>query len=265
MLSRARRIVRDAKEEPFQWVAYDATAAPRRRGRAGPLRRSRGRDPRTGRRARARRPARGGRRLDARRRARAPPQPAIDQEQVKHRLAELEREAFAKGYAAGERAGLEAGTTTGRRHAAAPGRDHRRARRPAAADHRPDREADGADRRGGGPPDPAPRSLDRPGSRRRHLRAWRSTGSARPRPPRSACTLTTTRPWPPGTADEWAGARVSVTADASVSRGGCRVESDLGFVDAGIDAQFDQLARALLGDAEASPVAAGGDDGQLAH
>jgi flagellar assembly protein FliH len=48
--------------------------------------------------------------------------------------------------------------------------------------------------------------------------------------------------------DHWAGARVNVVADPSVSRGGCLVESDFGVVDASVDAQFDQVARAFAGD-----------------
>jgi len=43
-----------------------------------------------------------------------------------------------------------------------------------------------------------------------------------------------------------AGNHVTVTPDASVSRGGCLVQSDFGYVDAGVDAQFQELARALL-------------------
>jgi flagellar assembly protein FliH len=43
-----------------------------------------------------------------------------------------------------------------------------------------------------------------------------------------------------------AGSRVTVVADPGVSRGGCRVESDFGYVDASVDAQFQELARALL-------------------
>jgi flagellar assembly protein FliH len=45
-----------------------------------------------------------------------------------------------------------------------------------------------------------------------------------------------------------AGSRVTVVADPGVSRGGCRVESDFGYVDASVDAQFQELARALLVD-----------------
>jgi flagellar assembly protein FliH len=48
--------------------------------------------------------------------------------------------------------------------------------------------------------------------------------------------------------DTWAGSGVQVVADARVGRGGCRVESDFGAVDAGVDAQIQELARALLGD-----------------
>jgi len=45
--------------------------------------------------------------------------------------------------------------------------------------------------------------------------------------------------------DHWAGARVKVVADPSVSRGGCLVESEFGFVDASVDAQFEQVAQAM--------------------
>ena len=41
-----------------------------------------------------------------------------------------------------------------------------------------------------------------------------------------------------------------VVADSRVARGGCRVESDFGAMDAGVDAQIHELARALLGDDE---------------
>jgi flagellar assembly protein FliH len=54
-------------------------------------------------------------------------------------------------------------------------------------------------------------------------------------------------------AAEWTGTTVQVVADARVGRGGCRVESDFGMSDAGVDAQLQELARALLGDEEGSP------------
>jgi flagellar assembly protein FliH len=47
---------------------------------------------------------------------------------------------------------------------------------------------------------------------------------------------------------QWAGTNVTVVADPRVSRGGCRIESDLGVMDAGADAQIQEIARALLGE-----------------
>jgi flagellar assembly protein FliH len=45
-------------------------------------------------------------------------------------------------------------------------------------------------------------------------------------------------------------------ADARVGRGGCRVESEMGMVDAGVDAQIQEIARALLGDEQSGAHAA---------
>jgi flagellar assembly protein FliH len=45
---------------------------------------------------------------------------------------------------------------------------------------------------------------------------------------------------------------VTITADPVVPRGGCLVQSDFGFMDASPEAQFRELARALLSDADAS-------------
>jgi len=44
---------------------------------------------------------------------------------------------------------------------------------------------------------------------------------------------------------------VTVVGDPRVARGGCRVESDYGEIDAGVDAQIQEIARTLLGDEEA--------------
>jgi flagellar assembly protein FliH len=52
-----------------------------------------------------------------------------------------------------------------------------------------------------------------------------------------------------------AGSNIEIVADARISRGGCRVDSDLGVLDAGIDAQLQEVARALLGEAEEVMVA----------
>lgn len=45
------------------------------------------------------------------------------------------------------------------------------------------------------------------------------------------------------------GRHVEVRPDAAVARGGCLVESEFGFIDASVDAQVDEVARAVLGDA----------------
>jgi flagellar assembly protein FliH len=55
--------------------------------------------------------------------------------------------------------------------------------------------------------------------------------------------------------DQWAGSRITVLADPTVSRGGCIVESEFGQVDASVDAQFDHVAQALLGDETARTAA----------
>jgi flagellar assembly protein FliH len=45
----------------------------------------------------------------------------------------------------------------------------------------------------------------------------------------------------------WGGQTVTVVPDPSISRGGCLVESAFGSVDATIEGQFDELSRALFG------------------
>lgn len=50
--------------------------------------------------------------------------------------------------------------------------------------------------------------------------------------------------------EAWAGVRVQVVADDSISRGGCKVESEVGFIDASIDAQFAEIAGELVGSAD---------------
>jgi flagellar assembly protein FliH len=46
----------------------------------------------------------------------------------------------------------------------------------------------------------------------------------------------------------WTGTQVTVVPDPSVARGGCLVESEFGRIDATLDTQFDEMTRALLGD-----------------
>jgi flagellar assembly protein FliH len=48
--------------------------------------------------------------------------------------------------------------------------------------------------------------------------------------------------------DDWEGGQVTILPDTSVIRGGCLVESDFGTVDGSLDAQFEEMARALLGE-----------------
>jgi flagellar assembly protein FliH len=49
-------------------------------------------------------------------------------------------------------------------------------------------------------------------------------------------------------AEQWTRGHVNVVADARLPRGGCRIESDLGLVDASIDAQLHEVAQVLLGE-----------------
>jgi flagellar assembly protein FliH len=51
---------------------------------------------------------------------------------------------------------------------------------------------------------------------------------------------------------ELTGSNVTIVADARLSRGACRVESDMGLLDIGIDAQLQEVGRALLGAETAS-------------
>jgi flagellar assembly protein FliH len=48
--------------------------------------------------------------------------------------------------------------------------------------------------------------------------------------------------------EPWGSSTVTVVPDPAIARGGCLVESDFGCVDATIERQFDELSRALLGD-----------------
>ena len=50
------------------------------------------------------------------------------------------------------------------------------------------------------------------------------------------------------------GTSVTVVADGKVERSGCRIDSELGSLDAGVDAQIQELGRGLLGD-DAQPSA----------
>jgi flagellar assembly protein FliH len=49
-------------------------------------------------------------------------------------------------------------------------------------------------------------------------------------------------------AARWSGTSVTVVPDPSIPRGGCLVESEFGSVDATIERQFDEMSRALFGE-----------------
>jgi flagellar assembly protein FliH len=51
-----------------------------------------------------------------------------------------------------------------------------------------------------------------------------------------------------GLSGQASGNHVTIVADARVARGGCRLESDYGEIEAGVDAQIQEIARALLGE-----------------
>jgi flagellar assembly protein FliH len=62
--------------------------------------------------------------------------------------------------------------------------------------------------------------------------------------------------------DQWEGTLVSIVPDPAVARGGCLVESDFGVIDGSIEAQFEELTRALLGDRrpDEAPALGAGDE-----
>lgn len=240
MSSRAHRLVAAAAVQSFEWVDAAGAPEPALWGEAGAaaLRRH---DPR----AEPRLSLVGN-----------PPEPAppveaempTPAEQQAH-LAALERDAFAKGYAQGERAGIEAGAQRAdamlRRMAQTIDelaalrtrmlRETERqmvqlaltlARRIVHRELTLDPDLVGA---------MAHVALDRLGDS--------SPATIRLHPDDYA-TVTAAR------TAEWTGTQVSVVPDASIARGGCLVESAFGLVDASVTSQLAELERALLGDAE---------------
>jgi flagellar assembly protein FliH len=53
--------------------------------------------------------------------------------------------------------------------------------------------------------------------------------------------------------ERWGGAQVTVVPDPAITRGGCLVESEFGRIDASIDHQFEEMTRALLGEERGGP------------
>lgn len=181
--------------------------------------------------------------LDARSAAAIDEQLKVEQQA---RLAALEREAFATGYAQGERAGLEAGNTRAEAmlRRLAQTLDELRGLRATMIRQTERQMVDLALA-------VARRILRREASvdqdlivamARVALERLGESGSTTIRLNPEDYAQTVQRQ-----ADHWAGAKVTVVADPAVSRGGCMVESDFGFIDAGVEAQFEQIAQALTG------------------
>lgn len=196
--------------------------------------------------------------VGARAAAAAPPPNAPPSAEVQARLAALERDAFAKGYAQGERAGTEAAATradgmlkrltqTVEELGQLRGEIIRRTERQmvqlvlAIAERIVSREL----------------SIDRGlllGMARAALDRLGEFGSATIRlHPEDFQAI--------GGPSLDLGA-VKVIADPIVTRGGCLVQSDFGFMDVSPDAQFRELAQALLSGGEATAVDA---DAGLTH
>lgn len=51
---------------------------------------------------------------------------------------------------------------------------------------------------------------------------------------------------------DWPDTSVTLEVDDQISRGGCHIESAFGFVDASVDAQFGEVAKAVVGDEAAA-------------
>jgi flagellar assembly protein FliH len=223
MSSRARRILHPAAVAAFDWSGTGAFAPPLPPAGAAPHR------------------------PDRTPPVEAPPDPPIPDANHAERLAALERDAFAKGFAQGERAGAEAANQRGEAMlrrltgtldeltSVRAQMIHQTevqmvqlalaiARRIVLHEVTIDRDLLIAMARV---------ALDRLGESaqvtvRLHPEEFEATSAAR--------------------AAEWTGTGVTVVADARVGRGGCRVESEFGMMDVGVDAQIHEIARALLGE-----------------
>jgi flagellar assembly protein FliH len=197
-------------------------------------------------------PVGGGRSRDASAAPPATPEPLQPTPEQQAHLAALERDSFTKGYAQGERAGLEAG---GKRAEAMLRRlaqtlDELSALRDSMV-RQTERELVQLSVA------IARRILQREvsvdpelTSALAHIALERlgSTGPATVRLHPDDYAIVTA-----GQAAPLGGRQVDVVPDPRVSRGGCLVESEFGSINASVDAQVDEIARAVLG--EALPVA----------
>jgi len=215
MLSRARRVGQPT--EPFDWNSLAKRSAPQAGSAIGSA-------------------------------DKAPPSPAEDQQRKQH-IAAAERDGFTRGYAEGERAGAEVGAQraeamlrrltqtieelSGLRNDVLRGAEHQVLRLAMAIARRIlDREIQ-VDR--GILLAMARIVLERLGDR--------SSATIR-LPPDDHAAILARR-----TGEDAAGP-VQIVADPLVGRGGCLVQSDFGLLDVGLDAQFAELSRTLVGEVD---------------
>lgn len=181
-----------------------------------------------------------------------PPEPVQPSPEQQAQLAALEREAFTKGYAQGERAGLEAG---GKRAEAMLRRLAQTLEELSSLRDNMVRQTERelvqlsvAIAR---------RILQREVSVDAELTAalahiaLERLGGATPATVRlhpDDYTVVTS-----GQVTPLAGRQVEILPDPAVARGGCLVESEFGFINASVDAQVDEIARAVLGEPVAVP------------
>jgi flagellar assembly protein FliH len=187
----------------------------------------------------------------------APPTPPAE---IEAQLAALERDAFAKGYASGERAGVEAGTRRADamlRRMAQTIEDISHLRKTMV--HQTERQmvqlALLLARRVVG----RELALDVELVAAMAHVALERLGESGPATirlnPEDFAALVLLR------GEAWEGAQVAITPDPALPRGGCVVDSEFGRVDAGIEAQLGELSRALLGDPHQHAHVLAHDDG----
>jgi flagellar assembly protein FliH len=177
----------------------------------------------------------------------SPPAPALSTVEQQAHLAALERDAFTKGYAQGERTGLEAGATradamlrrvaqtleelSSLREAMVKQTEQQLVQLAVAIARRILQREVSID------PDLtaalAHIALDRLGP---------STPAVIRLHPEDYAVVTTQQ------GNDWAGRQVQVVSDPAVARGGCLVQSEFGYIDASVNAQVDQIARLVLGE-----------------
>jgi flagellar assembly protein FliH len=189
-----------------------------------------------------------------------PPSPTVPSAEIEAQLAALEREAFAKGYASGERAGVEAGTRRADamlRRMAQTIEDISQLRKTMV--HQTERQMVQlalllAKRVVG-----RELALDVELVAAMAHVALERLGESGPATirlnPEDYAALVVLR------GEAWEGAQVAITPDPALPRGGCVVDSEFGRVDASIEAQLGELSRALLGDPHQHAHVLAHDDG----